>query len=95
MPDSPETLPTCPRCGAEAVIPDARLVDRGDSDARKNAEVGVMRAPEAVLFKDEVRVPLRAQICGECGFVELYAQNPAALWSAYLDRLQRIWDRGA
>ena len=76
------------------MIPDARLLDRGDADARKPAEVGVVRNPEAVLFKGEVRAPLRAQICGECGYVELYAQNPGALWSAYLDRLQRIWDRG-
>lgn len=90
----PDALPTCPRCGAEAVIPDARLVDRGDADARKPAEVGVMRNPEATFLKGEQRAELRAQICGECGFTELYATDPAALWSAYLDRLERVWKRG-
>ena len=94
MPTDPEAVLRCPRCGSDAVIPDARLVDRGDGDARHTLEVGLVRQPDAMLVKHEERVAVRAQVCGDCGFVELYAADPAKLWGAYLDRLERIWERG-
>ena len=70
-------------------FPDVRLIDRGDGDLRKPAELGVTTKPQALVFKGEVRVPTRAQVCGDCGFVEVYATDPRALWEAYVDRLSR------
>ena len=93
MPDAPRKL-LCPRCGSDAVIPDARLVDRGDGDARKTLDVGLETRPDAVVFKKETRVPLRAQVCGDCGFVDLFATDPGRMWEAYLDRMERVWERG-
>ena len=90
LPPDPEAPgPRCLRCGSDSVIPDARLVDRGDADARKPAEVGVVTNPAAWVFKGEVRTPTRAQVCGDCGFVEVYATDPDVLWQARLDRVSR------
>jgi len=36
---------------------------------------------------DEV-VELRASVCGRCGYAELYATNPMALWSAYEEQAE-------
>jgi hypothetical protein len=33
--------------------------------------------------RDSITVPLRAQVCGDCGATDLYATDPAALWAAY------------
>ena len=47
------------------------------------AQVGYTN-PEAWLFKGAVYARLRATICGECGYTELTATDPAALYEAYL-----------
>ena len=90
MPErSPEFTPRCLKCGSDSVVPEARLLDRNENGARQPAEVGVQKNPGAWVFKDEVRVPTRVQVCGDCGFVEVYATDPHALWDAYVDRLAR------
>jgi hypothetical protein len=40
--------------------------------------------PEAWVFKGAVYAKLKANICGECGYTELVAEEPAALYDAYL-----------
>ena len=90
MPErDPEFTPRCLKCGSDTVVPDAYLVERGDANARKVPEVGVAVRPEAWVFKGEARVPTRAQVCADCGFVEVYAVDPAPLWDAHVDRLSR------
>ena len=84
MPDADTGL-TCLRCGSSAVVPDARLTDR-DGSGHQTSEVEVTRRPEAWIFKEQERSPLRAQVCGVCGHVELFARDPEALWEAYRDR---------
>ena len=86
MSDFHDTGLTCLRCGSSSVIPDAHLIDRGEADNRKPAHVGIIRKPEAWIFKEEERVQTRAQVCGVCGYVELFVKDPEALWEAYLDR---------
>lgn len=87
----PETsiTPTCIKCGGDAMIPGVRVIDRGDANARKPAELGLYANPDAILFKNEVRVEAVARVCGDCGFVEIYATRPQALWNAHIDRLAR------
>lgn len=90
MPErDPQFTPRCLKCGSDSVVPDARLIDRGDADSRKTAEVGVQTNPGAWVFKGEVRVPTRVQVCGDCGFIEVYATDPHKLWEAHVDRLSR------
>ena len=84
--------PRCLKCGSDSMVPDVRVIDRGDQNVRQATEVGLQTNPQALLFKGEVRVGTRAQVCGECGFVEVYATDPPALWDAYVDRLARDLD---
>lgn len=37
-------------------------------------------------LRDQLLMPVKARVCGSCGFVELYAENPATL--------QKYWQRG-
>lgn len=74
----------CLKCGSDKVIPLVGVVDQGEySDGRLKALVGYTN-PEAWLFKGPVCANLRATICGECGYTELTAENPAAVYVAYL-----------
>jgi hypothetical protein len=40
--------------------------------------------PEARMFKGPEFAHFRATICGKCGHTELTAENPGALYDAYL-----------
>ncbi len=82
---------TCLRCGSDSIIPDVRPVDRGEANARYVTEVGIVTNPAALMFKGEVRSETRAQVCADCGFVEVYAVDPEALWNAHLERVTNGW----
>ena len=94
MPErSPEITPRCLKCGSDAMVPGARMIDRGDGNTRQVAQVGVATKPDAIVFKGEVRSEVSASVCGDCGFVELYADDPHALWDAHIDRSARQFGR--
>ena len=79
----------CVKCGSSSLIPDARIADRtGHGFATFDLEVTVNRNPEGLL-KGAVRSPLRANVCGSCGFVELNVEDAAKLWEAHREALQR------
>jgi hypothetical protein len=79
-------LSECPRCGARKVIPGVRVLDRDGDYGAKNLSVRLDRNPAALIFKGSEIVDLRANVCGLCGYAELYATNPAALWAAHEER---------
>ena len=90
MPETDHDLtPRCLKCGSDSMIPGVRVIDRGDGNSRQPLELGVEVKPDAVLFRGEVRVEAVARVCGDCGFVEVYAADPAALWDAHVDRVAR------
>ncbi|MGB3542110.1 hypothetical protein [Rubrivirga sp.] len=93
MPEtSSEITPRCLKCDSDAMVPGVRLIDRGESNARYPAKVGLVTNPDAILFKGEVRVETEALVCGDCGFVEVYATEPYKIWDAHIDRLSRDLD---
>jgi ribosomal protein S27AE len=74
----------CSKCGSAKVIPLVGMIDQGQgSDGTLMARVGYTN-PEAWVFKGSVYAKLKANICGECGYTELVAENPGALYEAYL-----------
>ena len=78
------TRTTCAKCGSERVVPRARVIDRGDYNSDSgNVRVGVERNPEALLFSRTEQTDISARICGECGYVELFVEDAAALYEAY------------
>ena len=80
----------CSKCGSSRIIPLAGMGDQGrGSDGKLKAVV--YTNPEAWVFKGPVLAKLKGNICGECGYTELVAEEPAALYEAYL----KSGDRGA
>ena len=80
----------CAKCGSDRIIPAARLIDRG----HLNFDAGDLRAsvaadPDALIFSGTVKADLRARVCGACGYAELYAGEPAALWLAHIEAAGR------
>jgi hypothetical protein len=78
----PEPL-ICHRCNSDEVIPRVRVAERGDDNIRYDLQVEVQRRPNAILFKRPERVDLTARVCCACGYTELYADAPRALYTAY------------
>jgi len=74
----------CAKCGSNSVIQRAMVVDKvGTSGAEQNSIVRVDADPTAMVFKKSARSVVHAWICGECGYVELYAHSPAELYQAF------------
>jgi len=75
---------TCQKCGSDALITGVRLFDRsGEAGMTKtDLTVGLYKDPYAVIFKEEVSTPIYGRVCGSCGYLELYAADPAELLAA-------------
>lgn len=82
---------TCPRCGSEKVVPGLPLIERyGDVGAfTASTEVQVHGAPQAWVFKDTTAAKLLADVCGECGHVELRTDDFRDLYETYRKSLGR------
>jgi hypothetical protein len=80
---SHHTLRHCSQCGSVKLIPDARFRDQGEySNGR--LQIIVDGQPDAAVFKDSVFGDVVAEICGDCGHIELRAGNPGELYSHYV-----------
>ena len=78
----------CVKCGSRKVIPDAELLDQGQySDGTLKAKYE--RNPSAIFRKGRSVSSLMARVCARCGYIELYADDPAALYEAYRDVLDQ------
>ena len=75
----------CPKCQSTEIIPNVRILDRmsaADFDATDLTTV-VYDNPGALVFKGKHLGFLNAQICGQCGYTELFVSNPEELLAAY------------
>ena len=69
----------CRGCGSAKIILNVTVVDQGEySDGR--LKVKVSGNPEALIFKDSLYGEIKADICGECGLMELHVSNPSELY---------------
>ena len=66
----------CPKCGGTKIVCNAELSDRGHLWIREQASVRAYANPEAPIFKGARDLKVSADICGECGYIELYAESP-------------------
>jgi hypothetical protein len=74
----------CSKCSSAKIIPLVAVLDQGQaSDGTLKAHLGYTN-PDAWVFKGAIYATLKANICGECGHTELVAEDPAALYQAYL-----------
>jgi predicted RNA-binding Zn-ribbon protein involved in translation (DUF1610 family) len=72
----------CPHCGSDKLIPNALVCEV------QSVRVIVMSDPNAILFKGRESEEVTARVCGNCGFVQLFAKNPAVLYSVYQQSLK-------
>jgi predicted nucleic-acid-binding Zn-ribbon protein len=77
----------CPKCGSEDVIPNTHV--SGEFHDRK-LKVDIVENLEAWVFKGVHESILTSAVCGQCGFVELYAKNPSELLKAYRQKQRPV-----
>jgi predicted nucleic-acid-binding Zn-ribbon protein len=68
----------CPKCGCTDIIADAKAVDRDSGDFQPDM-VATFRKPEALVFKEKQETTVSAWVCAGCGYIEYYADHPAAI----------------
>jgi predicted nucleic-acid-binding Zn-ribbon protein len=69
----------CPKCGSTDVIIDAKAVDRAHGGSEADMKIATFRKPDALVFKQKQETPVSAWVCGSCGFVEFYADDPRSI----------------
>jgi hypothetical protein len=73
---------SCLRCGSDKMVRNARVLDWRDNYT-SDLKLVVYGDPEALIFKDRLYGTLTANICGQCGHVELHVENHAELYEHY------------
>ena len=72
----------CAKCGSDKIICDARIVDYGDANIKRDLSVELIKK-KRIIYNDIEKGELSANICGECGNVELQVSNYKELWEVY------------
>ena len=73
----------CSKCSSDKVVC-ARLKAGGpEGPDVMDITAVVHENPEAIVFKYSHHRSLNARICGDCGYAELYIENPEAFYDAY------------
>lgn len=69
----------CPKCASGDMIEGAWVADAQGV----RVVVGIEGAPERSASQKGMSTRVHASVCGSCGFVELYANQPTELWDLY------------
>lgn len=75
----------CLKCKSQNIIPGVRLLESGSDNTSKDIKLAVDEDPEAIFFHGRTETPAYAHVCADCGYVEIYAQNPKLLFDAYAE----------
>ncbi len=74
----------CPKCKSEKIVPRVRIMDRGHGSTDSgDLSVVTYEDPDALIFKGKQRSALFARICGDCGYTELFVENPREIYERY------------
>lgn len=73
----------CAKCGSKKIMRGLRIVERGNSNFHFDLSIELDETPKAIFSKRVTKGPLCADICGDCGHVELAVSNPEELWEVY------------
>jgi hypothetical protein len=81
--DAELAVPTeCSRCGSTRIIPGLTIVDQGEGSGGKLKAI-LFGSPQALIFEDRLYAEIKADICGNCGHIELRVTNPRELYEHY------------
>ena len=73
----------CSKCQSDKLIPNVHIRDYGDYNSNNQLSVEIYEKPDAWILKGTYEGPLNAWVCGNCGYTELYVENPHELYSKY------------
>jgi len=72
----------CMKCGSAELLDEAQIIDSGHHGVENDLTARVYRNPGAFFLQGKVTGRVLSRVCGSCGFVELYVENPAAFLAA-------------
>lgn len=75
----------CPKCQSENIVKDAIAADFG-GNRDYEASVIVYQYPDAMLRKHAKSSRVSAWVCGNCGLIEYYADDPKLLWDTFVNQ---------
>ncbi|CAN5524914.1 hypothetical protein BH10ACI1_BH10ACI1_23320 [soil metagenome] len=81
-------MKTCTKCNSEKIVPNAQVLDEGQY-ASGYLKIAVDENPDALFFKSRTQNNVKVFVCGDCGFIEFYAESPQTLYEAYQDTLKK------
>lgn len=62
------------------------VIDNGDAGVRHELAIQSYSKPDALLFKGTKRHPIKATVCGTCGYVVFKVDNHLELWENHQKR---------
>ena len=75
---------TCPKCQSEKIVPRVRVKSGGPYGPELGDITAVIYENlDAMVFKYSHQGSLYARICGECGYTELFVENPGEFYEVY------------
>ena len=73
----------CAKCSSTTIAQRVMVADR-DHGGELDLKLRMDARPSAMVLKRPARSVLHAYVCGACGYVELYADDPRALYDAFV-----------
>ena len=80
-------MKNCSKCNSDKIIPNAMVLDEGQY-ASGYLKIAVDQKPDAFLFKGRISGGVNIVVCGDCGYIEFYAESPRTLYQAYRDMMK-------
>ena len=77
----------CVKCGPTKVMKNIAIKEFGHSNIPHHLSVKVKKT-DRILFNSYAKGKILANICGNCGHMELSVLNPKELWEAYSQKKQ-------
>ncbi|HNE06468.1 MAG TPA: hypothetical protein PLT08_18210 [Anaerolineales bacterium] len=65
----------CPKCNSRVIIKNKPLLTKGDYDGIKYLFLMIVGKRTGWFFRKSTKGNLRAWVCGECGYTEIYTIN--------------------
>lgn len=78
---------TCMKCQSTKIAQNVQVMDQVQY-SNGSLTVFVSEVPEAMIFKRTKTTRLRANVRGECGFTDLFAEEPELIYETYLKSLE-------
>ncbi|MEP7267444.1 MAG: hypothetical protein ABI844_07420 [Saprospiraceae bacterium] len=82
----------CLKCKSKNIIPDLQLIDQiaKQNLGQSKFKIQLIGDPDAVFNKEITSSKVNAFLCADCGFIELYADDPALIKEAYDRVLKKV-----